>query len=122
MTAFSAISSAPRIRIIKFTSPTCSVCKSLERNGFYDDLKKAHPDVAIVECSVETPDSPADKYSTLHDVKGLPTFLFEVEHFGVVDTVEGADAKKQTLKLFDKVIEECRNVSKTMHEVGAPKW
>lgn len=111
---------APRIRILKFTSPECGVCNQLQKSGFYEELKKEWPDVSVV--SFDLSQDGTEKLADAYDVKSVPTFIFDVEHFGTMETIEGAGNKATTLKMFRAALKNAQEISNALKETGVPSW
>lgn len=109
-----------RLRILIFTADDCGVCRDLERSGFVAALRAKFRDVSIVKIDVEPAGEAAR--ADLYEVDSLPTFVIELEHFGVVSTLVGAGTKRTTLKLLGAELKKARTAAKLLRSAGRLPW
>ena len=77
---------APRVRLLKFGSPSCPPCVAMEKQKTLERLKDEFPELTIVKLDIydiegETPPGSEyernNKISDEYDVEAMPTLVFE---------------------------------------------
>ncbi len=65
-----------KLKLLIFTSPTCSVCDLLKKRGVVEVFKKDHPNSEVVVESVNADTTTGGALADTYDVRYMPTFIF----------------------------------------------
>ena len=62
------------MKLLKFSSPNCVYCKSMDTAQVLEKFSKRYPDVQIQRIDTETPNG--GKLADRYNIKGVPTLAF----------------------------------------------
>ncbi len=65
-----------KLKLLIFTSPTCSVCDLLKKRGVVEVFKKDHPDGEVDVASVNVDTTAGGEFADAYNVRYMPTFIF----------------------------------------------